>query len=245
MSVSGKVAIVTGGASGIGLGIVNRFLAEGANVAVFDISNLEQFDGQANVLALKTDVSKDVEVNASIDKVIEKWGQLNVLVNNAGIMDNFYPIGEVPDATWEKSFGVNVNGVMYLSRRAIKIYQGQESKGTIVNIASTAAARGSAAGVAYTATKHAVLGITRSTAFHYAKEGITCNAVLPGAVPGTNIVADPSALYMPGYMTTEPFMKVSPGQLTVDDIASTVLFLATNKAINGAEVAADKGWLTA
>ena len=89
---------------------------------------------------------------------------------------------DVENATWNRVFAINVTGPMYLSRLAIRSFLEQESKGTIVNVCSTASLRGSAAGAAYTASKHALLGLSRATAWGYAKIGIRCNAVLPGGM---------------------------------------------------------------
>jgi NAD(P)-dependent dehydrogenase (short-subunit alcohol dehydrogenase family) len=136
---------------------------------------------------------------------------------------------------------------MRLIRRCLPELLKQDPKGAIVNICSTAAVRGSAAGVAYTASKHALLGLTRSTAWGYAKEGIRCNAVIPGGVSDTQIMSgtDPAVFQSVGIQVTGPFQACMPGMCKPADIANAVLFLVTAPAVNGAELAVDHGWTVA
>jgi NAD(P)-dependent dehydrogenase (short-subunit alcohol dehydrogenase family) len=133
---------------------------------------------------------------------------------------------------------------MNLMRRCLPELLKADPKGAIVNMCSTAAVRGSAAGVAYTASKHALLGLSRSTAWSYAKEGIRCNAVIPGGVEDTQIMkgTDPAVFQSDGMMVTAPFQACLPGICKPADIANAVLFLVTAPAVNGAELAVDHGW---
>ncbi|TVY90649.1 Short-chain dehydrogenase reductase 3a, partial [Lachnellula willkommii] len=178
--LAGKVAIVTGGSSGIGLAIVDLFRKAGAKVGVFDIQDNESNFSSDNFHFVKADISSEDSISSAVGEVISRWGHLDVLVNNAGIMDKMSRTAEVENTTWDRVFAINVTGPMYLSRLAIRSFLAQESRGTIVNVCSTASVRGSAAGAAYTASKHALLGLSRSTAWGYAKDGIRCNVVLPG-----------------------------------------------------------------
>lgn len=136
---------------------------------------------------------------------------------------------------------------MNLIRRCLPELLKAEPKGTIVNICSTASVSGSAAGVAYTASKHALLGLSRSTAWSYAKEGLRCNAVFPGGVGDTAIMkeANPVIYQSPGFKVIAPYQACMPGLCKPADIANAVLFLATAPAVNGAEIAVDHGWTVA
>jgi NAD(P)-dependent dehydrogenase (short-subunit alcohol dehydrogenase family) len=142
---------------------------------------------------------------------------------------------------------INVTGPMYLIRRCLGELLKAEPKGAIVNICSVAAVRGSVAGVAYTASKHALLGVSRTTAWAYAKTGLRCNAVLPGGVGGTDVLkgSDPGMFQSEGGMVTAPYQACMPQICKPADIANAVLFLVTAPAVNGAELAVDQGWTVA
>lgn len=156
--------------------------------------------------------------------------------------------GEVTNAIWKRCFAINVDGPMLLIRRCLPELLKTNPKGAIVNICSTAAVRGAAAGVAYTASKHALLGLTRSTAWAYAKDGLRCNAVMPGGVGDTAIMAgtDPKVFQSPGCVVTAPYQACMPEKCRPADVAGAVLFLAAAvPAVNGAELAVDCGWTVA
>jgi len=242
----GNVALVTGGTGGIGSAIVSLLQCQGAAVAILDVSeNSAKHETAQNQVYIKCNVADEDEVNSAIDTIMHKWGHVDILVNCAGIMDGREPIGEVSNAVWERVFAINVTGPMYLMRRCIPIFLKQESKGVIVNICSVASARGPAAGVAYTAAKHALLGVSRNTAWMYAKDGIRCNSVLPGRTD-TDILKN-SGVSKVGEAGTRlgPYLSCIPGSCQPNDIANAVLFLATAPSVNGAELAVDHGWMTA
>lgn len=136
---------------------------------------------------------------------------------------------------------------MNLIRRCLPELRKANPKGAIVNIGSTAAIRGSAGGVAYTASKHALLGLSRSTAWSYAKEGLRCSVVLPGGVGETEIAKDvnPAIFQSEGFAVIGPYQNCMPGMCKPADIAHAVLLLATAPAVNGAELAVDQGWTVA
>ena len=251
MRLMNKVAIVTGGASGMGEAICRKFAKEGAKVVIADYN----FEGALKVAneinaeildaatAIKTDVSVETDINAMIDTAITLYGKLDILVNNAGIMDGFEPVGEVSNDRWEKVFAVNVNGPMYASRKAIDHFL-EQGGGSIINIASIGGLQGGRAGAAYVASKHAVIGLTKNTAFMYAKKGIRCNAVAPGAV-ATNIAQSMGGdISTFGQQTTGVGMAINPAFGTPAQIASVAVFLASDHAnfVNGAVVTADGGW---
>jgi NAD(P)-dependent dehydrogenase (short-subunit alcohol dehydrogenase family) len=177
-----------------------------------------------------------------IDFSKETYGTLDILVNNAGIMDNFVPAGEVTDELWEKVFAVNVTGPMRAIRKALPIFS-EKGSGVIVNIASAGGLLGSRAGAAYTASKHAVVGLTKNVGFQYANLGIRCNAIAPGAV-NTNIgttIYNPSQFGMERAMAG---MNLNPRVGEPGEIAKVALFLASDDSsfVNGAVIVADAGW---
>lgn len=167
---------------------------------------------------------------------------MDILANVAGIMDWFLPAHEVDDATWAHVMDVNVTGLMRLSRRVLPQMMQQRS-GAIANVASVGGFRGGAAGVAYTTSKHAVIGLTRSTAWTYQTEGIRCNAVCPGGVV-TNIgtTAVPRSEW--GMRRLQKIHALGERMAEPDEIATLLSWLCSSEAsnVNGAIVAADGGW---
>jgi NAD(P)-dependent dehydrogenase (short-subunit alcohol dehydrogenase family) len=251
MRLEGKIAVVTGAGSGMGLAIATRFAAEGARVVAGDW-NAERLQAavesiKANggtIVGAEGNIADQATAEHLVDLAIETYGGLNVLVNNAGVMDYMAGVGEVTDEIWRKVQGINLDGPMFTSRRAVQ-YMLTHGGGSIVNIASTAALHGGAAGAAYTVSKHGLLGLTRSTAWMYAKRGIRCNAICPGATK-TNIAEtmprdrlDPT-----GAQRASEFATLIPAYLDPSDIAALALFFASDESryINGAIVPADGGW---
>ncbi|WP_062463758.1 SDR family NAD(P)-dependent oxidoreductase [Demequina soli] len=239
---TGKTVIVTGAGSGIGRATASRVAREGGRVIALDISaeRLAEMKAEHEGLDVVT-VTADVTKDEDLARVLEAAGdRIDALANVAGIMDNMTPLGEVSDAVWERVFAVNVTGVMKLGRAVIPAMLAA-GKGSIVNIASEAGLRGSAAGVAYTASKHAVVGLTKSTAFMYGPSGIRANAVAPGGVI-TNIEASfDSPLGQERVMTG---MAVMPGATTADQLAASITFLLSDDGVNlnGVILPSDGGW---
>jgi NAD(P)-dependent dehydrogenase (short-subunit alcohol dehydrogenase family) len=252
MKLKDKVAVVTGAASGMGKAIATLYAAEGAKVVLADY-NLEGAQQvaeeiQANggtVKAVKANVAELADIENMIDIAVNEFGTLDILVNNAGIMDGFEPAGEIADEKWDRVFEVNTKGVIRAIRKALPIFL-DKGKGVIVNTASTGGLSGAHAGVAYTASKHAVVGITKNTGFMYAQKGIRCNAIAPGAVM-TNIQASMSGISEFGMSRSKLAQAVIPGLGQPEDIAQVALFLASDesKFINGTVVTADAGWTAA
>jgi NAD(P)-dependent dehydrogenase (short-subunit alcohol dehydrogenase family) len=236
-----QTAIVTGAGSGIGRAVAVRLAAEGATVVAADVSE-ERLDALAAELGeAVTTVVGDVSRQEVVDEIATAAaGRIDVLANVAGIMDGFLPLHEVDDATWERVLGVNLTGPMRLTRAVLPAML-EAGAGTIVNVASEAALRGSAAGVAYTTSKHAVLGLTRSTAVVYGRSGIRCNAVCPGAV-ATNIEA--ASRSEMGMATLAPYFANIPSVATPEQLAATICWLASADSanVNGVVLASDGGW---
>lgn len=180
-----------------------------------------------------------------IDTAVKEYGTLDILVNNAGIMDSMEPVGEIADEKWDLLFDINTKGVMRATRKALPIFL-EKQRGVIINTASTGGLNGAHAGVAYTASKHAVIGITKNTGFMYAQKGIRCNAIAPGGVE-TNIGSTMKNINEFGSCRIKLPHSVCPRGGKPEDIAQVALFLASDDAsfVNGAVIIADAGWTAA
>jgi NAD(P)-dependent dehydrogenase (short-subunit alcohol dehydrogenase family) len=239
----GKVAIVTGAGSGIGRATTIRLLNEGAQVVATDLmpDRLAELDREVATDALVT-VAGDIANEDVVHQVVAAAGErIDVLVNNAGIMDGFLPAGEVDDATWQRVLDVNVTSVMRLTR-AVLPSMVAAGAGAIVNVASEAGLRGGCAGVAYTTSKAAVIGFTKNTAFMYQPDGIRVNAVAPGAT-ATNIKAP--FLSERGAARLGPVLSSTvPARATPEHLAAAITWLASDDSVNvtGAVLASDGGW---
>ncbi|NOU63065.1 glucose 1-dehydrogenase [Paenibacillus sp. LMG 31461] len=249
MKLSGKVAIVTGAASGMGKAIAELFAAEGAKVIVSDlrveaaqtvVAGIEAKGGTA--IAVAANVANEEDVAQMIDTAVKEYGTVDILINNAGIMDNFVPAGDLTDELWERVFAINTTGVMRTTRKVLPIFTERKS-GVIVNIASAGGLNGSRAGAAYTASKHAVVGFTKNVGFQYANLGIRCNAIAPGGV-STNIGTTINAPNPFGMERAMVGMGLNPRAGEPEEIAKVALFLASDDAsfVNGTVVTADAGW---
>lgn len=247
MKLEGKVVLVTGGGSGIGRAITHLFIQEGARVVSTDLhaNTLETLAGElkeadrASLTTFTGDVSVRADAEKMVDLAVSTYGTLDVVVNNAGIMDNFTPLSEVDDALWEKVLAVNLDGPMYICRRALETMLPRK-QGVIVNVSSVGGLFGGRAGASYTVSKHALIGLTRSIAYHYALSGIRCNAICPGGV-STNISIDhPSALGFERVKTTIP-MSIRMGES--EELARAALFLASDDSsfVNGDIMVVDGG----
>lgn len=254
MKLNGKIAVITGAGSGMGRETALLFAKEGAKVVLGDWNEntLKETvkmiqDAGGEVKGLKGNVAVQAEAEALVDLAVSAYGRVDILVNNAGVMDNNQGAGEVSNEMWDRVMGVNINGPFYLTRRAIQNMTKNHS-GVIVNIASVAAVSGAAAGVAYTTSKHALIGLTKNTAWRYVHEGVRCNAIAAGAVE-TNITSsiDMTKMDPAGSQRAQVFYGLIPAQLKAIDIANLVLFLSSDESryINGTVVPADGGWLAA
>ncbi len=249
MRLDGKVAIVTGAASGMGKAIAILYAKEGSNVVASDINfegakaTVEEIKAAGGTaLAVKTDVSSEEDVNALVDKAVEIYGTVDILVNNAGIMDGMEPIGEISTERYDRVFAINTKSVMFACRKVMPIFLAK-GKGVIVNNVSAAGVQGARGGAAYTGSKHAVIGLTKNTAFMYAQKGIRANAIATGAV-ATNIGTTMTNMSKLGAERQALGMPLNPRIGQPIDIAKVALFLASEESnfVNGAVIAADAGW---
>lgn len=238
---AGRTIIVTGAGSGIGRATAARIVREGGRVIAVDVNAAGLEAAAADLgdafVTLTADITKDEDV-ARI--VAAASGQIDGLANIAGIVDDFSPIHETSDAVWHRVFSVNVDGIFLLCRAVVPVML-EAGRGSIVNISSEAGLRGNAAGVAYTASKHAVVGITRSMAFMYGPSGIRTNAVAPGGV-ATGLA--PSTYSPFGQERTNPFMALITPVATAEQLASSITFLLSDDGvnINGVILPSDGGW---
>ncbi len=254
MRLEGKVAIITGAGSGMGRAMANLFAAEGARVVAgeWNAATLAEVVDEVRaaggeITGVQGNIAKRDEAEAIVEAAVSAYGRLDILVNNAGVMDINQGAAELDDQVWERVLGINLNGTMYMTRRALQVMVPQKS-GSIINVSSIAAMGGGAAGAAYTTSKHAIIGLTKSTAWIYQGDGIRCNAICPGGVE-TNIMlsVDMTKMDPKGSSNIGKYVGIIPAFLKPMDIAQLALFLATDesKMINGAMIPADAGWRAA
>lgn len=248
MRLKDKVAIITGAASGIGRAMAVRFAKEGAKVVVADVQAKKIDETVAEITAAGgdavgsvTDVSSNDSVVAMVKLAKDKYGRIDILCNNAGILDQLVPLVEVTDELWNKVMGVNLNGPFFTCRAVLPIMI-EQGGGAILNTASVASVGGGRGGPTYTASKHAVQGLTKNIAWYYADKGIRCNAIAPGNI------ATPLALKQKydenGIAKMSPYFATMPRYGQPDELANAALFLASDEAsyVNGATFFVDFGW---
>lgn len=238
-----QTVIVTGAASGIGRATALRVAREGGRVIASDLSldGLDRFVAEHPELSL-VPVAGDISTEDAVRRVVAAAnGRVDALANVAGIMDSFQPVHELDDETWNRVLDVNLTSMMRLMRAVVPLMLDAGS-GSIVNVSSEAGLRGSAAGAAYTVSKHAVIGLTRSSAVMYGRRGIRVNAVCPGGTR-TNIHAE-----FKSQLAVEvlgPLMQANvPPIAEADELAASISFLLSRDGsnINGCVLPSDNGW---
>ena len=223
----GRRAIVTGGAAGIGLTFAKRFVAEGGSVSLWDISagaiEAAKADLGERAFGVKVNVAEWDEVEAAAKTSATQMGGIDVLVACAGITGPNVPLAEYPVDQWRKVIDVNLNGLFYCNRAVVPYLQ-QGGYGRIVNVASVAGKEGNPNASAYSSSKAAVIGLTKSLGKELAKSNITVNAVTPAAVR--------TAIFDQMSQTHIEFMlsKIPMGRFgTVDEIATVIAWLASEE----------------
>ena len=250
--LEGKVAVITGAASGIGAGTARRFVAEGAMVVVADMQDAA---GRALVDELgsstrfaRTDVTSESEVAAAVDLAVAEFGRLDVMFNNAGIVGAVGRISETSAEAWDNTIAILLRGVFLGTKHAARVMLPQRS-GVIINTSSTAGILGGLGPHAYTAAKHGVIGLTKSVANELAADGIRVNAISPGNTVSAMTAAVTSGDADAIELTTTRIASMSPLGIAglPEDIAAAALFLASDEAryITGHTLVVDAGQTTA
>jgi NAD(P)-dependent dehydrogenase (short-subunit alcohol dehydrogenase family) len=243
--LEGKVAIVTGGAQGIGRAVAELFAAEGARVTIADV---DVKAGKQAVEALRSaggmgtfarcDVSRESDV-ARVVKLAAVNGRIDVLCNNAAyISRTWHGAADAGAAEWEKSFRVSVMGAQHFTR-AVLPWMLRQQGGSIINISSIQGLVGGRNSVAYTSIKHALVGFTRSVAYDYGSQGIRCNVICPGPIT-TRISPKPGSEMYQRQVSRTFLGRVGKPR----EVATAALFLASDEAsyVTGAILAVDGGW---
>lgn len=251
------LAVVTGAGSGLGQAIAKKLAADGFAVAAIDLdeaaaqATAKQIGGKA--CGFKADVSRSAELDQAVTAAIAALGPLEVMVNNAGILDGYFDVDEMDEALWRKVIDIDLTSVFLGSKRALKEMLPRK-RGRIVNMSSVAGLNGTGGGAAYIAAKHGVIGLTRQMAVQYGARGIRANCVCPGAIP-TGLRAHSQAILGPGVpdmsgrgvaVNDDMVRALVPVGVrgTPEDIADAVSFLASDAAhyINGHALVVDGGW---
>lgn len=237
---NGRVVIVTGGGSGMGRAMVHEFTARGANVAVLDINpkraeeTISELAKPDLAFAHAVDVSDPKSVQTAVDAIIQRWGHIDLLCNNAGILDGHATAHEVSLEEWNKVIAVNLTGP-FLMARAVIPQMLKQGKGAIINTSSTSGFSAAGGGTAYTASKHGVIGLTRQLTFEYGARGIRVNTICPGATATPLALADPVTAGSPDM---EAAIKKFPAQrwCQPSEIAKLAAFWAATKQISSMAV---------
>ena len=248
----GKSVIITGAAGGMGKRFALDFAAEGANVVAVDLApeKLENLVLQAKelpgtIIPYAGDLATQEANESMIDFTVKKFGKLDVLVNNAGVGGRFEPIGELTNELWEKVFQVNLQAPIYSTRKAVQVMAEQPSGGNIINMASVCGIEGAKSGVAYTITKHGLIGLTKNTAFMYMDKNIRCNAIAPGWIQ-TDMVEDFPDDSVFGKARIQGSYGNHLKMGTPEDVSSLIRYVASDEAkfINGSVLLIDGGLLS-
>jgi NAD(P)-dependent dehydrogenase (short-subunit alcohol dehydrogenase family) len=260
MGFDGRLAVVTGAGSGIGRGIARMLGARGASVAVLDLdeANARQTvqmitDGGGRASAYQVDVSNAKQFDDAVSAAIADAGPLEIIVNNAGILDGYFNVDEMDETLWRRVIDIDLTSVFLGCKRALREML-PRGRGRIINMASVAGLNGTGGGAAYIAAKHGVVGLTRQMAVTYSGRGITVNAVCPGVIP-TDLRTHSQQILGEGVpdmsgrgvnVNEDQIRAIVPAGMrgTVDDIASAVCYLASDEAgyVTGHTMVVDGGW---
>lgn len=257
----GKVAVVTGGESGIGLAISRHLAQAGVKTVIGGILQEAGDKAAADIVAgggealfIKTDVRSQAQVEHLVQSAVERYGKLDIMVNNAGVFDGFADVLETTEELWDQITGINLKGCFFGCQAALKRMLPNGS-GRIINTSSIGGLTGKADGASYTASKFAVIGLTRQMASSHSESGVTFNAVCPGVIAtdirGNSAAILPSAAHLMnrgvGAADPEAYKKSIPARRkgTADEVAAAVLFLASDEAsyITGHSLVVDGGFI--
>jgi NAD(P)-dependent dehydrogenase (short-subunit alcohol dehydrogenase family) len=260
MALTDRMALVTGAGSGIGRGIALALARQGARVAIVDLDEgraeetclmIEGAGGRAK--AFRADTTRSSELDAAVTGAVQALGPLEIMVNNAGVLDGYLNVDETDEEVWRRVIEIDLTGVFLGCKRALREML-PRGRGRIINMASVAGLNGTGGGAAYVAAKHGVVGLTRQMAVVYSARGVTINAVCPGPIL-TNLrqhsqeILGPAAPDMAGRgvaVNEDEIRQVVPAgkRGSVDDVAAAVCFLASDEAsyVTGHTMVVDGGW---
>ena len=246
MRLPNKIAIITGGAAGIGYAYARRFIAEGASGVIADVADpvaaAEKLDASGRALGVRTDVSDPAAVRALVEAAVARFGRVDVLVNNAAIFASLKPqkFDEIPDAEWDRVMAVNVKGLWNCARAVVPVMR-RQGGGRIVNVASAIVAKGTAFLLHYVTSKGAVVAMTRALARELGPDNITVNAVAPGLILSDTVQANPD---ITGFQV-DAIMQVRSlkREAFPEDVEGTVVFLASDDSafMSGQTLVVDGG----
>lgn len=248
-NMEGKVAIVTGASSGIGLHTARLFAEKGASVVLADLDEtagkeaVQAIEGAGgSALFVKTNVSESAQVKELVDRTIERFGRLDYAVNNAGIGGESVPTAEITEEGWDRVIGVNLTGVWLCMKHEIEAMLDNEG-GAIVNVASILGKVGFANAAAYVSAKHGVLGLTKSAAMEYATLGVRVNAVCPGFIytPMLENAGMAEGSEMHTYISSlHPMQRMG----TSEEVATMIVWACSDEAsfVTGASLLVDGGY---
>jgi 3-oxoacyl-[acyl-carrier protein] reductase len=246
VEIADSVVIVTGAASGVGRAMVQQFTAEGASVVAVDIdeevnsvvSRMENTAGDA--LGVVKDISDAANCATIVERTVEEYGTIDVLCNNAGVLDEFKPAGETSEELWNRAISVNLTGIFLLTKEALPSLRDGEGEGVVLNTASIAGKIAGGGGAAYTSSKHGVIGFTKQLSHDYGPE-IRANAICPGLVE-TSMTEE---LLRDAPDEVRQAIETSPAKRTAvpEEIAEVAVFLAGDGAsvVHGTAVDVDGG----
>jgi NAD(P)-dependent dehydrogenase (short-subunit alcohol dehydrogenase family) len=229
--LDGKVAIITGGAAGLGFAYARRFVAEGARVVIADVADtdaaIKRLDTPAVTYGLRADVARFDDCRRIVDEARERFGRVDVLVNNAAVFATLTPtpMESIAEAEWDRVMAVNVKGIWNCVRAVAPVMRAQGG-GRIVNVASAIAHKGTAGLLHYVTSKGAVITMTRALARELGPDGITVNAVAPGLTMSDTVLANPaiSAFQREAVLASRSLKR----EAVADDLEGTVLFLVSD-----------------
>ena len=255
MKLDGKVALITGAASGIGHGIAKRYVAAGGRVVIADL-NLDaanaaakELGGEKEAIAVAMDVTSEDQVNAGVEKTVSTFGKVDILVSNAGIQI-VHPIEDFPFADWKKLLAIHLDGAFLTTKACVK-HMYKQGSGTLIYMGSVHSHEGSPLKSAYVAAKHGLLGLARTVAKEGAKHNVRSNIICPGFVLTPLVEKQiPEQAHELGISEEQVVKEVLLGETVdkqftmVEDIAEVALFLAAFKtnALTGESIIVSHGW---